>query len=144
MDACTPSDYPNTMSGYKACGGWNNVVTTYRQAAQGGTITTATPAVAATITKYLDNGSLYCANVNVKNKTTAPLSSWSVVYDTGTASQTAGWFSTETVWGSLHTAAGKGPAKGIPAGGTANIGYCASYKAGTTPPNPTLKSVSAL
>src|SRR5262249_56980235 len=32
-DYCTPSDYPNEASGYKACYGWNNVITTYRQAA---------------------------------------------------------------------------------------------------------------
>lgn len=141
---CTPSDYPYTMSGYKACSGWNNVLTTYRQAATGGTISTATPAVTATITKYLDNGSLYCANVNVKNKTANAVSSWTVVYDTGTATQTAGWFSNDNVAGNQHTARGKGPASTIPPGSIANIGFCASYKAGTTPPNPTLKSVSSL
>src|SRR5262249_22181895 len=37
-DVCTAMDYPYGDSGYKACSGWNNVVTTYRQPAAGGTV----------------------------------------------------------------------------------------------------------
>jgi hypothetical protein len=31
-DYCTAADYPNQSSGFKACAGWNHVMTVWRQA----------------------------------------------------------------------------------------------------------------
>ena len=31
-DSCTAADYPYASSGFKACAGWNNVMTVWRQA----------------------------------------------------------------------------------------------------------------
>jgi hypothetical protein len=144
-DYCTASDYPYGSSGYKACGGWNNVITTYRQAATGGTIsatTTSGPSLTATITKYFDSPVGYCANVNVSNNSSAPVPSWTVVYDIGAAIESYNWWTvSDSAVGSVHTAKGSGAIATIPAAGTFSFGYCASYK--TTAVSPVVKSVSA-
>src|SRR5262249_9800887 len=70
-DYCTPADGDDANSGYKACGGWNNVITTYRKVdtdATGAVIpptvsTVNPPTLTASITKYLDTPLIYCANV---------------------------------------------------------------------------------
>jgi hypothetical protein len=140
-DTCTPADYPNSGAGYKACSGWNNIVTTYRQAATGGKITTTTSTLSATITKYFDTAFGYCANVNVSNKTSAVIPSWTVVYDTGTASEYFVWFATDTAAGSVHTAKASGAFMAIPPGSMRSFGYCAMYTKGSV--NPVVKSVTA-
>jgi hypothetical protein len=47
-DFCAGSDTPHMGSGYKACGGWNNVVTVYRQAITATTTTTTTTSTTTT------------------------------------------------------------------------------------------------
>ena len=154
-DACTAADYPYATSGYKACSGWNNVVTTYRKAATGGSITKAatTNNVAATITRYFDTPFGYCANVNVTNKTTAPIASWSVSYDTLSAVQYFQWLGVEVAPPpasptgpatppSVHTIKGAGPMLALPPSGTRSVGFCARYVGGSVAP--VLKSVTTL
>jgi len=145
-DYCTPADNPNAGAGYKACSGWNNVVTTYRQASTDAkVIATATapaaPTLTASISKYIDNSIFYCANVTLKNKGTATVSPWTVVYDTGTATEYMHWFSTDSVSGSVHTSKGVTAFSAVAPGGSYSFGYCARYH--TTKPNPIVKSVSA-
>src|SRR4030095_967845 len=95
-DYCTAADYPNNLAGFKACTGWNNTVTTYRRAVTGGSITSAgAPApvgLTVTISKYQEKPDSYCANVNVKNSKTTTVTSWTVSYDIGAATQTKEWF----------------------------------------------------
>ena len=142
-----PADYPNDTAGFKACSGWNNVLTTYRKAATGGTITSvgvgASAGVTATISKYLDTSNGYCANVNVKNSRTTTVSSWSVAYDIGASTQIAQWFvSDETVSGNVHTARGGATIlTRIAPGKTHNFGFCVRYKSGKV--DPIVKNVSA-
>jgi hypothetical protein len=145
IENCTAADNPNAMAGYKACGGWNNVVTVYRQAATGGTIkgtgTGTSTGMSATISKYNDSTVGYCANVAVKNGTSATVTTWTVMYDIGTAQQYSQWLASETaVSGSVHTARGLGGTTAIAAGGTYTFGYCVNYKSGVS--NPSIKSVS--
>jgi len=140
-DVCTPADYPNAGSGYKACSGWNNVVTTYRQAATGGNITAVTPSLSATITQYFKTTFGYCANVSVTNKTTTVVPTWTVNYDTGSATQYFQWFATFSGTGSLHTAKGTIALNALPPGGTRSFGYCAQYHGSVVAP--VVKSVTA-
>jgi cellulase/cellobiase CelA1 len=148
QDACTPSDYPNVDSGYKACNGWNYAVTTYRKAetaATGGVVTATAAAptapLTATITKYSETSSGYCANVSVKNSGATTVPTWTVVYDTGSARQWYHWFASVSMVGSIHTAKGTTAINQIVPGGTRTFGFCAKYFGGTA--NPVIKSVSA-
>jgi hypothetical protein len=142
-DICTAADYPNATAGYKACSGWNNVVTTYRQAAATGaaTSTTSTPALSASIFRYFETAFGYCANVNVTNKSTATVPAWTVSYDTGTASQYFTWFAVDSAVGSLHTIKESGVFFAIPPGGIRSFGYCAMYHGAAVAP--VVKSVLA-
>jgi len=141
-DSCAPSDTPYPDSGFKACNGWNYTVTTYRQAATGGTIkatgTGAAAVLTATITKYAETLTGYCANIAIKNSGSAAVGSWTVTYDTGASNQMWGWFGAfAPVTGTVQTVK-SGPATGsIPAGGTRTVGFCANG-AGT----PSIKSVT--
>jgi hypothetical protein len=143
-DTCVPSDAPYADSGFKACNGWNNPVTTYRRAATGGTITgtgTGTAAVlTATITKYSETAKGYCANIAIKNSGGATASSWTVTYDIATSKQKTSWFGAfTTVNDAVHTVKGTGPAQSIPPGGSRTVGFCVN---GTG--TPSIRSVTTL
>ena len=139
---CAASDYPYQESGYKACSGWNNVITTYRRAATDGTITQSGPdGLTATILKYLETSKSYCANVNLHNGTAARIKAWTAVYDIGSATQTSVWAANDKAVGSVHTAKSKGPLSEIPAAGTVSFGYCANNAA--TAATPVIISVVA-
>ena len=81
--------------------------------------------------------------MSVTNKTTTAIPNWTVVYDTGTASQYWRWFGTETATaGSVHTVKSNNSALlALPPNGTRWVGYCAMYKGGAVAP--VVKSVSA-
>jgi hypothetical protein len=135
-------DYPYGDSGYKACGGWNNVVTTYRQAATGGTVAVTTATLTTSINQYFKSSFGYCANISVTNKTTAAVPAWTVVYDTGSASQYYHWMGTDSSVGSVHTTKASSALLTIPPGGSRYFGFCAKYT-NTAVPAPVVKSVSA-
>ena len=147
VDYCTAADYPNAAAGFKACTGWNNVVTTYRRAATGGTITGAgsgtSLGVTATISKYQEKLDGYTANINVKNSRTTWVTSWSVTYDIGAATQVDKWFIyDDTVSGSVHTAKGGATIlTRIAPGKTHNFGIKVKFKSGKV--DPVIKSVTA-
>jgi hypothetical protein len=146
-DYCTPADYPNNGAGFKACTGWNNTVTTYRRAVTGGTIISAgtgtSTGLTATISKYQEKADGYCANVNVKNNKTTTVSSWTVTYDIGAATQTKDWFaSSNTGLTSERTARGGATIlTQIKPGRTHNFGFCAKFKT-TTKVDPVIKLVT--
>src|SRR5262249_7886598 len=117
----------------------------YRQAATGGTMTKAVTGLSATVTKYAETSSKYCANVAVKNTGTADVRSWTVTYDVGSATVTRHWYGIFTHLGSLWTAKSEDkPYAVIPAGGVRYFGFCAQKGLSTTSlPSPVLRSVSA-
>ena len=84
----------------------------------------------------------YCANISVTNKTTAPVPAWTVVYDTGSASQYFHWMGTDSAVGSVHTTKGSGALLAIPPGGSRWFGFCAKYSSSAIAA-PVVKSVSA-
>jgi hypothetical protein len=141
-DNCTAADYPYADSGYKACSGWNSVVTTYRQPATGGTVAVTTATLTTSINQYFKSSFGYCANISVTNKTTAAVPAWTVVYDTGSASQYYHWMGTDTSVGSVHTTKASSALLTIPPGGARWFGFCAKY-ASTAVVAPVVKSVSA-
>ena len=76
------------------------------------------------------------------NKTTAAVPAWTVVYDTGTASQYYHWLDTDTSVGNVHTAKASSALLAIPPGGSRCFGYCAKYTNGAVVA-PVVKSVIA-
>jgi hypothetical protein len=142
-DTCTASD-GNPDAGFKACSGWNNVVTTYRKAAAvsgSNTVVKTTPTLTAGIIRYFQSSFGYCANVFVTNKTSTAIPSWTVAYDTGTATQYFRWFGTETAVGSVHTVKATSAFLALPPNGTRWVGYCARYNGAAV--TPIVRSVSA-
>jgi hypothetical protein len=146
-DYCTAADYPNAQSGFKACNGWNNVITTYRQAggstATGGVAgsTLAGSNLTATVVTYDQYAGGYCANINIKNNGTVATNAWTVKYDIGNATHKWAWRTQETIAGSVHTAKSTPDNSAIAPGATVHFGFCANTGTGATP---IIKAVSTL
>ena len=146
-DYCTAADYPNNAAGFKACSGWNNIVTTYRKAATGGTITGAgtgaSLGVTATISKIQEKPDGYTANINVKNNRATTVTSWSVTYDIGAATQVDKWFVYDvSLSGSVVTARGGATIlTKIAPGKTHNFGIKVKFKGGKV--DPVIKGITA-
>ncbi|WP_437562289.1 expansin EXLX1 family cellulose-binding protein [Sorangium sp. So ce542] len=80
----------------------------------------------AALTRSSDWGSGYCANVNVVNEGTTPVTSWTVVIDLRQSTLSNLWEAQSSRSGSLLTvtpASGRGQ---IPVGGAASFGFCAT------------------
>ena len=94
-----------------------------------------------TLTKYNETAFGYCANVALKNNTSATIPSWSVVYDTGTATDWFEWFATFSSVGNVHTVKGV-LFPTIAPGATRTFGFCANYHGAAVAP--VIKSVNSL
>ncbi|WP_437290578.1 expansin EXLX1 family cellulose-binding protein [Sorangium sp. So ce406] len=79
----------------------------------------------AALTRSVDWGSGYCAEVNVANEGTAPVTSWTVVIDLRQSSLISLWEAESSRSGSILTVTPQANRPAIPVGGAAKFGFCA-------------------
>lgn len=82
------------------------------------------------LTRSVDWGSGYCAEVNVTNDQDAPLTSWTVVIDLRQSSLVSLWQARYSQSGSTLTVTPSDGSQPIPKGGTATFGFCAGATGG--------------